>query len=90
MIFYYYYYFYVCAYRIINKINEVRDKKGRTLVHCFAGISRSATLVIAYLVHELGYTLRQAHDFVRSKRPCIQPNIGFWKQLIELENKVKY
>lgn len=75
-------------FRVIEKINEVRDRGGRTLMHCFAGVSRSATFTLAYLVSEQRHTLRQAHDFLLAKRPCIKPNIGFWRQLIEFERTV--
>lgn len=41
------------------------------------GISRSAAVVIAYLVREHGMTYDQAFAFVKSKRACIKPNSGF-------------
>lgn len=47
------------------------------------GISRSATVVCAYLIAEQGMTASAAIDFVRSKRPIICPNVGFQRQLIE-------
>ena len=57
------------------------------LVHCEMGVSRSSTVVIAYLIHK-GKSLREAYDLVYSKRPCINPNNGFWKQLYEFSLKV--
>jgi protein-tyrosine phosphatase len=55
------------------------------LVHCMCGISRSSTIVIAYLIKKKGYSLEYAMEFVKSKRNCINPNIGFVKQLKEYE-----
>lgn len=58
----------------VNEANKV-------LVHCAAGISRSATIVISYLVQKQNMTLQNALQLVREKRPCICPNPGFLKQL---------
>jgi protein-tyrosine phosphatase len=55
---------------------------GRVFVHCFAGVSRSATIVIAYLMKEHGLSFNSAIKFVKSKRPQINPNDGFRKQLM--------
>jgi predicted protein tyrosine phosphatase len=51
------------------------------LVHCFAGVSRSATIVIAYLMVEYGMTLNDALIHVRKQRYFINPNDGFRRQL---------
>ncbi len=55
------------------------------LVHCQMGISRSATLVIAYLMIDGHKTLGEAFQQVKSVRQQIDPNEGFIKQLRELE-----
>ena len=34
-------------------------------------------------------TLREAHSHVRSCRPVIRPNLGFWRQLIEYEKRIR-
>lgn len=67
--------------------NSMRGR--RTLVHCVAGISRSASLCIAYLMKYHRMSLRSAHDHVRSRRPVIRPNTGFWEQLIEYEYSLR-
>ncbi|XP_044754130.1 dual specificity protein phosphatase 19-like [Coccinella septempunctata] len=51
------------------------------LVHCNAGISRSASVVIGYLMLEYNYSFDNAYEHVRSARPVIRPNDGFMKQL---------
>jgi protein-tyrosine phosphatase len=48
----------------------------RVLVHCMAGVSRSATIVIAYLMHRMKLTLEEAHVLVKTRRKCIHPNSG--------------
>ena len=55
------------------------DKK--ILVHCMAGASRSATIVIAYLMWTEKLTFEKALEFVKSKRPIVCPNDGFQDQL---------
>ena len=61
---------------------------GRVLVHCHAGISRSATTVISYLMAEHGLPLNAAMSLVRSKRWFINPNPGFIKQLQAYEREL--
>lgn len=69
-----------------NKIIEnIRDRNGRILVHCNAGVSRSASVCIAYLMCILNMSFDSAYNLVKSKRECIQPNTGFKKQLKELQ-----
>jgi len=63
------------------------SKAGRVLVHCQAGISRSATLVIAYLMIKRNFTVRQALHTVSSRRK-IYPNQGFLQQLCDLEDEL--
>jgi hypothetical protein len=58
------------------------------LVHCQAGVSRSATLVAAYLVAQQGVTWTQALNSIKTIRPCIGPNLGFRKQLQSWEHTV--
>jgi len=50
-------------------------------VHCFAGISRSASVVIGYLMKEKKISYKKAFDFVKKKREIIKPNSNFVKQL---------
>ena len=56
---------------IADKIHDVSNKNGACLVHCVAGISRSATMVIAYLMKHLKMTLKDAHSLVKTKRPFV-------------------
>ncbi|KAJ9075476.1 hypothetical protein DSO57_1035797 [Entomophthora muscae] len=58
------------------------------LVHCQEGISRSASLIIAYLMRTLGLSASQAYSFLKSKSPAISPNINLFSQLIQYEHKI--
>ncbi|VDN53003.1 unnamed protein product [Dracunculus medinensis] len=70
-------------------IKNAKQKGGKTLVYCAAGVSRSATICIIYLVMDEGLTLREAYHDVVQRRPFISPNIGFWRQMIEFEEKLR-
>jgi len=74
--------------RIADKIHEHANRGGRTIIHCVCGISRAASITIAYLMKYKKMTLRSAHDFVLSRRPCIRPNPGFWRQLQDYEKRL--
>ena len=56
------------------------------LVHCNAGVSRSAAIVIAYLMYSQHLNYQQAFDLVKSKRPAIRPNDGFVAELKQLQD----
>ncbi|CAL8257254.1 unnamed protein product [Lota lota] len=62
----------------------VRDPQSKVLVHCVMGRSRSASLVLAYLMMEQGLSVVDAIEHVRQRR-CILPNHGFLKQLRALD-----
>ncbi|CAG9317896.1 unnamed protein product [Blepharisma stoltei] len=69
-------------------INAAINNGGKVLVHCFQGVSRSATVVIAYLMkfHNMRYS--DAFEHVRHTREIIDPNFGFRRQLEEFEGMV--
>ena len=50
---------------------------GGVLVHCYAGVSRSSTCVIAYLMQERELSFEDAFSFASKRRPVIFPNMGF-------------
>ncbi|CAH8849778.1 unnamed protein product [Trichobilharzia szidati] len=62
-------------------INEAKVLGTRCLVHCKMGISRSASTVIAYAMKEHNWDLETALSFVKCRRPCVQPNPGFMREL---------
>lgn len=58
--------------------NFIRDqiKNTNVFVHCYAGISRSASVVIAYMIKHLGYSLKEALRKCKNARPIVEPNKG--------------
>lgn len=54
---------------------------GRVLIHCHAGISRSTSVVVGYLMYKYGMSLNQAFGITKSARPIVNPNYGFFLQL---------
>ncbi|XP_063820347.1 dual specificity protein phosphatase 18 [Pseudophryne corroboree] len=68
-----------------DKVHKVEASGGCTLIHCSAGISRSPTLCLAYLMRYRGLSLLAAHVHLKTCRPIIRPNLGFWRQLITYE-----
>eukprot|EP01039_Chlorochromonas_danica_P002911 gene2911-3178_t len=65
-------------------IDQVVDEGGRVLVHCYAGISRSAAVVIAWLMQRFQWNYDKAFLHVLSCRRKICPNNHFAKTLREL------
>lgn len=66
-------------------VENVRSSGGKVLVHCLAGISRSPTICIAYLMYSHNLSLDQAYDLVKQRRSLISPNLNFMRQLFEYE-----
>lgn len=59
------------------------------LLYSYAGVSRSTSCVMAYLIKEKGMPFWDAYTFTRGKRPIICPNIGFMRQIQEYEVSTK-
>lgn len=57
-------------------------------VHCQAGISRSATICLAYLMRTNRVKLDEAFEFVKQRRSIISPNFSFMGQLLQFESQV--
>ncbi|TKS89697.1 Dual specificity phosphatase DUPD1 [Collichthys lucidus] len=68
-------------------IHGALSQKGKVLVHCARGISRSATLALAFLMIKERLTLVEALDAVRSHRNIL-PNVGFLNQLCHLDTSL--
>jgi protein-tyrosine phosphatase len=69
-------------------ICEALENHEGVLVHCRSGVSRSSTIVLAFLVSSMGMRLLDAFFLLRSKRSIVTPNIGFMGKLVQLERDV--
>ncbi|XP_037699250.1 dual specificity protein phosphatase 22 isoform X2 [Choloepus didactylus] len=69
----------------IKFIHECRLQGEGCLVHCLAGVSRSVTLVTAYIMTVTDFGWEDALHTVRAGRSCANPNVGFQRQLQEFE-----
>jgi len=69
----------------ITFIESAQAAHGKVLVHCQAGVSRSPTIVAAYLISKSCKTLSETFSFIKDRRPIVAPNINFMGQLLEFE-----
>ena len=72
-----------------NFIAKALAKNEKVLVHCHMGISRSATIVISYIMKTQKMGWIDALHFVSKKRPIICPNQGFMYSLMDYEKKLR-
>uniref|UniRef100_A0A7S4HYK1 protein-tyrosine-phosphatase n=1 Tax=Vannella robusta TaxID=1487602 RepID=A0A7S4HYK1_9EUKA len=68
-------------------IAQQKQKKVNCLVHCAAGISRSSTVTLAYLIKYEGMSLDDAYDTLTNARRIAHPNEGFWAILQAWESQ---
>ena len=59
------------------------------LIHCHAGVSRSPTIAVAYLMKYSPMAMSEAYRFVKTRRSIISPNLNFMGQLYEYEQGLK-
>lgn len=79
------------AFRFIAQAEKATTPDGRpcrVFVHCTQGISRSATLVILYVMRAFQWSLAQAFNFTRSGRGVVVPNEGFLRALLREERRL--
>ena len=69
--------FYMC----IDFINECKNSNGKVLVHCYKGVSRSVSIVLAYLIYTYRKTVEESLELIQTHRRRADPNIGFYLQL---------
>ncbi|CAD5123880.1 DgyrCDS12187 [Dimorphilus gyrociliatus] len=66
-------------------IETARKDNGKVLVHCQAGVSRSVTVTISYILRKSYLNAYEGYKFVKSKRPVASPNLNFMGQLMSFE-----
>jgi hypothetical protein len=79
--------------QVIPKSNKFLDMyahpnskyKTIVLVHCAAGVSRSTTVLLAWMMKTYKLSLNKALKIVRDRRPIVNPNHGFLRVLQEYE-----
>lgn len=65
---------------LLNRIDEFKkgkEEEPKILFHCYAGVSRSATVAIAYLAKNENKTTKEIYKLAKEKRPRINPNKSF-------------
>lgn len=72
----------------IEFIDKSRAQKKGVLVHCLAGISRSVTVMLAYLMAHRQLTLNEAYNMVLKRKANIDPNFHFMQQLHSFEKQL--
>ncbi|XP_015833311.1 dual specificity protein phosphatase 22 isoform X1 [Tribolium castaneum] len=74
-------YFSICN----DFIHAARLREGNVLIHCLAGMSRSVTVAVAYIMSVTNLNWKEALKVVRAGRAVANPNLGFQKQLQDFE-----
>ncbi|KAG2365686.1 protein-tyrosine phosphatase-like protein [Suillus spraguei] len=70
-------------------ITDARNSGGKVLVHCVAGVSRSPTIIAAYLISRCSMSLKDALGLLVRARSVVCPRPGFIAQLKDLEIRVR-
>ena len=71
-------------------INSSVESNKKILIHCYNGVSRSVSILLAYFISK-NITLKEAINTIKNNRTSKQytrPNIGFMKQLINYEKSL--
>jgi len=71
----------------VDFIHGARLGGGAVLVHCLAGVSRSVTVTVAYVMSVTSLGWVEALNAVRGARDCASPNYGFQRQLLNFEHE---
>lgn len=69
-------------------LDNVKQSGGKVLVHCEAGISRSPTICMAYIMRTQQLRLDAAFDIIKQRRDVVSPNFSFMGQLLQFESEV--
>ena len=70
-------------------IDYVNDNNGKILVHCQAGISRSVSIVMAWIIWKQKITVDETFEIIKLHRPQASPNLNFWIQLNKFYTTMK-
>lgn len=78
-----------CFCSVLFYLDEALSQNCGVLVHCLAGVSRSVTVTVAYLMQKLHLSLNDAYDLVKRKKSNISPNFNFMGQLLDFERSLR-
>ncbi|KAL9651839.1 hypothetical protein ABK040_000187 [Willaertia magna] len=73
---------------ITHFINDARHNGSSAIIHCMAGVSRSSTCAIAYLMLECKMRAKMAFQTVLKCRPAIKPNDGFKQEISDFDKEL--
>ncbi|KAL4486035.1 hypothetical protein ABPG72_003969 [Tetrahymena utriculariae] len=79
---------FLVIYIILDFLRNALEKNGRVLIHCNQGISRSPSIVIAYLIYTEKINANIALEKLKKKYPYADPNLDFQIQLNEMYKEV--
>ena len=86
-----------CIIDAFDFINSAVKNNEKVLIHCRAGISRSATIVIGYLMKARGMSYNMAYTIVKYNRSIVSPNLSFqcalfisWAKQLRYERRLEY
>ena len=76
-----------CFFQAIDFIESDNEKNNKKiLIHCIEGISRAPAIIAGYLIWKQNMTTLKAIELIKSKRKCVDINLGFIIQLHKWEN----
>ena len=77
-----------CFFQTIDFVEskEESNKPKKILIHCIEGISRAPALIAGYLIWKQNLRVENAIEFIKSRRKCVDINLGFIIQLHKWEN----
>eukprot|EP00347_Sterkiella_histriomuscorum_P011735 403371304 len=75
-------------YDALHYIEEARKQNGKVYVHCVQGVSRSATIVLAYLIYSQKLSYQDSFNFLKERRAIANPNMTFIAQLLQFHKRL--
>jgi protein-tyrosine phosphatase len=80
------------AAELASSTSQKKDKeeteRATVLVHSYFGMSRSSAIIIAYLMKNKGWKLKDAYEHVKKRHSSVNPNDNFAVQLIRYEQEL--
>ena len=75
--------------RGVKQLSQWLEAGETVLVHCMGGISRSATVILLYLMRDKNMTLLQAVETLHGVRKQIGPVTEYWKYLLRIDEHLR-